>query len=117
MFKEGESMMEFNLAYLNECDNRARISFFKEISLNEFKQIFKDHPELASLLISDLLAAQDYTDVEISFGSGISLEIIRGIRKGQSMSLHLNEQLELIRFYLRVFVKYGYGATSCEKVF
>ncbi len=109
--------MEFNLSNLNECDNRHRIAFFKEISLNEFKQTFNDHPELASLLISDLLAVENYTDVEVSFGSGISLEIIRSIRRDQSASLRLNEQLELIRFYLRVFVKYGYVPASCEKVF
>lgn len=101
--------MTFNLACLSECDSRQRIEFFKEISLKEFEQVFNDHPELASLLISDLLSVEDYTAVEVSFGSGIPLKIIRGIRKNQSMKLKFNEQLELIRFYLRVFVTFGYG--------
>ncbi len=109
--------MGFNLVFLNECESKQRIEFFKDISLNKFQQVFKDHPELASLLISDLLKVEDYTDIEVSFGSGISLKIIRSIRKNRSMKLKFNEQLELIRFYLRVFVTFGHRVTSCEKVF
>ncbi len=109
--------MESELTYLNECDGKQRIEFFKDISLNEFQQVFKNHPELASLLISDLLKVEDYTDVEVSFGSGISIKIIQSTRKNRSMKLKFNEQLELIRFYLRVFVTFGHRVTSCEKVF
>lgn len=47
MFTAGGNIMGFNLAFLNECESRQRVEFFKDISLKKSQQIFKDHPELA----------------------------------------------------------------------
>lgn len=103
--KEIEGLMNSNLRYLNKSNYKRRIQFFKRISLNGFKEAFIRRPELASLMILDLLTVGNHTEDDISLGSNISINSIQLVRRGFLFVLSGREQFDLIDFYFRVLMK------------
>jgi len=60
-------------------------------------------PELVKAILHDLLNIEGYTEVDIAFASGVSIELVRKIRFGKDISIAQNEFLALLDFFSRLF--------------
>ena len=84
------------------CIQQARYQA-KGICLNAIKGMLKTYPRLAGDLLADLLKVEGYSEVEIAFGSGTPLEVIRAIANNDFRQLRHEYLLNLLGFYTRVF--------------
>ena len=75
----------------------------KGIYLNAVKGMLKTYPRLAGDLLADLLKVEGYSEVEIAFGSGTPLEVVRAIANNDFRQLRHEYLLNLLGFYTRVF--------------
>lgn len=68
-----------------------------------YRMINRQFPQMSHLMLKDLLQVGGYSDIEIGFGAGIGLDIIRQLARGQTDCISKTAFLRLLGLYAKVF--------------
>jgi hypothetical protein len=68
-----------------------------------YRKINREFPQMSHFMLKDLLEIDGYSDIEIGFGTGIGLDIIRQLAQGNTCCVSKTTFLRLLSLYARVF--------------
>lgn len=68
-----------------------------------FRMLNREFPQISHFMLKDLLQIDGYSDIEIGFGTGIGLDVIRKLAQGNTCCVSKTTFLRLLSLYARVF--------------
>lgn len=68
-----------------------------------YRKLNREFPQMSHFMLKDLMQIDGYSDVEIGFGTGIGLDIIRKLAQGNTGCVSKTTFLRLLSLYARVF--------------
>ena len=68
-----------------------------------YRKINREFPKMSHFMLKDLLEIDGFSDVAIGFGTGIGLDVIRELARGNTCCVSKTTFLRLLSLYERVF--------------
>ena len=68
-----------------------------------YRMINREFPRMSHFMLRDLMQLDGYSDIEIGFGTGIGLDVIRQLAQGNTCCVSKTTFLRLLGLYARVF--------------
>jgi len=68
-----------------------------------YRMINREFPKISHFMLKDLMQLDGYSDIEIGFGTGIGLDVIRQLAQGNTCCVSKTTFLRLLSLYARVF--------------
>lgn len=68
-----------------------------------YRMINRKLPQMSHFMLKDLLQVDGYSDIEVGFGTGIGLDVIRELAQGNTCCVSKTTFLRLLSLYSRVF--------------